>query len=181
MTINSRHLSPAKKTWITRKIREEVLKGKSKSQVAQEFHLSYKQVWKRTKDIKSKRGLPQELREKIRQEVLNGKSKRRVSIELGVSEKTVQYYTGDLWLTPFKKLQTPDKTLELIKALLGDGYALASDKYGNQEYHKLKKHCPTVSKIKMNGRLFSFLKKKKRLQRESFLSINRKRLSAIMI
>jgi hypothetical protein len=88
------------------------LKGKSKSQVAREFNLPYKQVWRCTRNIPSKRGIPQELREKIHQEVLSGKSKRRVSIELGVSEKTAQYYTGDLWLTPFRKIQTPDRTLE---------------------------------------------------------------------
>ena len=176
MTIDSRYLSPAKKAWITRKIRTEVLKGKSKSQVAQEFHLSYKQVCERTKDIKSKRGLPQELREKIRQEVLDGKSKRRVSIELGVSEKTVQYYTSDLLLTPFRKIQTPDRTLELVKALLSEGYALASDKYGTNEYNKLKQHCQSISKIKMNGRVIFFLQGKEEVAARVFLEQQQKKI-----
>ncbi len=176
MTIDSRYLSPAKKAWITRKIRTEVLKGKSKSQVAQEFHLSYKQVWKLTKGIKLKRGLPQELRDKIRSEVLSGKSKRRVSIEFGVSEKTVQYYTSDLLLTPFRKIQTPDRTLELVKALLTDGYALASDKYGTNEYNKLKQHCQSISKIKMNGRVIFFLQGKEEVATRVFLEHQQKKI-----
>jgi len=176
MTTYSQYLSPAKKAWITRKIRGEVLKGKSKSQVALEFHLSYKQVWKRTRDIKSKRGLPQELRDKIRSEVLSGKSKRRVSIELGISEKTVQYYTGDLLLTPFRKIQTPDKTLELVKALLTDGYALASDRYGANEYRKLKQHCHTISKINMNGKTIFFLKGKEEAAVQVFLEHQQKKI-----
>jgi hypothetical protein len=176
MTADSRRLSPAKKAWITRRVKTEVLGGKSRSQVAQEYNLSYKQVWKRTKDIKSKRGLPQELRDKIRSEVLSGKSKRRVSIELGVSEKTVQYYTSDLLLTPFRKIQTPDRTLELVKALLADGYALASDKYGSNEYRKLKQHCSTISKIKMNEKTIFFLKGKEEVAVRVFLEHQHKKI-----
>lgn len=176
MTINTQYLSPAKKAWITRRIRKEVMNGKSKTQVAKEFNLSYKQVWKRTKNIKSKRGLPQELRDKIRQEVINGKSKRRVSIELGVSEKTIQYYTSDLLLTPFRKIQTPDRTLELMKALLTEGYALASDKYGTNEYNKLKQHCQTISKIKMNGRVIFFLQGKEEVAARVFLEQQQKKI-----
>jgi len=168
-------INPLSQEIIT-KIKKEVLSGKPRNQIAKELNLSYKQVWKQTRDSNSKRGLPQETREKIRQEVLSGKSKRRVSIELGVSEKTVQYYTGDLWLTPFRKMQTPDRTLELIKALLGDGYALASEKYGNKEYHKVKKHCPTVSKIKMNGKTIFFLEGKEEVAARVFLEHQQKKI-----
>jgi len=157
-------------------MKEEVSSGKPRSQIAKELNLSYKQVWKQTRDIHSKRGLPQEIREKIRQEVLNGKSKRRVSIELGVSEKTVQYYTGDLCLTPFRKINVQDRKLELMKALLGDGYALASDKYGAQEYYKLKKHFPTISKVKMHGRVIFYLEGTENIAARVFLEHMQKKI-----
>jgi len=161
---------------IIAKIKEEVLNGKPRSQIAKELNLSYKQVWKRTRDIHSKRGLPQEIREKIRQEVLSGKSKRRVSIELGVSEKTVQYYTGDLCLTPFRKINVQDRKLEFMKDLLRDGYALASDKYGIQEYYKLKKHFPAISKVKMHGRVIFYLEGKEDIAARVFLEHMQKKI-----
>jgi len=161
---------------IISKMKGEVSRGKPRNQIAKELNLSYKQVWKQTRDIHSKRGLPQEIREKIRQGVLSGKSKRRVSIELGVSEKTVQYYTGDLCLTPFRKINVQDRKLELMKALLGDGYALASDKYGAQEYYKLKKHFPTISKVKMHGRVIFYLEGKEDIAARVFLEHMQKKI-----
>ena len=50
MTTNSKHLSPAKKAWITRKIKS----GKSKYQIAEEFDISRVSVYYWTKDIPSK-------------------------------------------------------------------------------------------------------------------------------
>jgi DNA-binding CsgD family transcriptional regulator len=154
---------------IIAKMKEEVSRGKSRNQIAKELNLSYKQVWKHTRDFHSKRGLPQEIREKIRQEVLSGKSKRRVSIELGVSEYTVQYYTGDLCLTPFRRINVQDRKLEFMKDLLRDGYALASDKYGSQEYFKLKEHFPAISRIKTRGRVIYFLEGKEDVAAKVFL------------
>jgi hypothetical protein len=46
----SRHLSPAKKAWITRKIKS----GKSKYQTAKELGISYKAVYRNAKDLPSK-------------------------------------------------------------------------------------------------------------------------------
>ena len=158
------------------KIREEVLSGKPKSQVAKDLNISYKRVWKHTRDIPSKRGIPQELRGKIRQEVLSGKSKRRVSIELGVSQNTVLYYTKDICLTPFRRIRTQDRRLELMKALLRDGYALASDKYGTQEYYKLKEHFPSISKVKMHGRVIFFLEGKEDIAIRALLENMQKKI-----
>ena len=102
-----------------------------------------------TKDLKTKRGISQELRRIIRQEVKNGKSKRRIAIELNISEKTVCYHTRDICLRPFKNLRVQDRKLELMKDLLKDGYALASKKYHTPEYNEMKRHFPSVCKIKM--------------------------------
>jgi len=50
MTTNSRHLSPAKKAWITRKIKS----GKSKYQTARELNLNETTVYKIAKALPSK-------------------------------------------------------------------------------------------------------------------------------
>jgi len=50
MTANSRHLSPAKKAWITRKIKG----GKSKYQTAKELGISQKAVYRIAKNLPSK-------------------------------------------------------------------------------------------------------------------------------
>jgi len=157
-------------------IRHAVQDGKSKYKIAKELRIPYKQVLKHTEDIPTKRGIPKELRGKIRQEVLKGKSKRRVSIELGVSEKTVQYYTRDLWLTPFRKINIQDRKLELMKDLLRDGYALASSRYSTSEYIKLKEHFPTISKIKMYGKVIFFLEGKENIAASIFLKKMQKKI-----
>ena len=158
------------------KIREEIKNGKSKYRIAQELKIPYRYMLKHTKDIPVNRGIPQELRDKIRQEVLNGKSKRRVSIELGVSEKTVQYYTGDLWITPFRKINIQDRKLELMKDLLRDGYAFASQRYTTPDYIKLKTHFPKISKVKMYGRVIFFLEGKEDIAANVFLRNTHKKI-----
>ena len=151
------------------KIRSEVRKGKSKIQVSYDFELSYKNVLRLTSDIKTKRGMPQDFRKKIRNEVRKGKSKRQVAIEFRVSENTVCYYTRDICLRPFKNLRVQDRKLELMKDLLRDGYALASQKYHTPEYNELKKYFPSICKVKMYDRVIFFLENKKDTATKAFL------------
>jgi len=163
---------------IVDKIRSEVRKGKSKIQVSKDFNLSYKKVLRLTNNIKTKRGISQELRKKIRDEVKNGRSKRQTSIYFGVTEKTVSYHTRDICLRPFKNLRIQDRKLELMKDLLRDGYALPSKKYHTPEYNELKRHFPSICKIKIYGRVIFFLDDKKDVATRIFLdNIERKIIS----
>ncbi len=161
---------------VVEQIRKAVQGGKSKYKVSQELTIPYKRILKYTKDIPADRGIPIELRKRIRQEVIAGKSKRRVAMELDVSESTVQYYTKDMCLTPFRKLNIPDKKLELMKDLLQDGYAFASERYGSQEYNRLKEHFPNISKVKMHDKVIFFLEGNENIATEAFLNTTSKRI-----
>ena len=161
---------------IIEKIRKEIKNGKSKLQVSKEMNTSYKMVLRVTKDIKTKRGIPQELRNKIRQEVKNGRSKRQVAILFGVSEKTVCYHTRDICLIPFKNLRIQDRKLELMKDLLRDGYALASHKYHNPEYNEMKRHFPSICKVKMYDRVIFYLEDKKDIATRAFLDNSKRKI-----
>jgi DNA-binding CsgD family transcriptional regulator len=151
------------------KIRREVKEGKSKIQVSREYNISYKKVLKLISDIKTKRGISQELRKRIRDEVKNGRSKRQTAIYFGVTEKTVSYHTRDICLRPFKNMRVHDKKLELMKDLLRDGYALPSKKYHTPEYNELKLHFPSICKIKMYDRVIFYLEDKKDVATRAFL------------
>jgi len=161
---------------IIKKIRKEVKDGKSKLRVSKEFNIPYKKVLKLTKNIKTKRGISVELRKKIRQEVKIGISKRRVAIQFGVTEKTVSYHTHDICLRPFKNLKIHDKRLELMKDLLRDGYALPSKKYHTAEYNELKRHFPSICKVKMYDRVIFYLEDKKDVATRAFLDNSKRKI-----
>jgi len=161
---------------IVDKIRSEVRKGKSKIQVSKDFNLSYKKVLRLTNNIKTKRGISQELRKKIRDEVKNGRSKRQTSIYFGVTEKTVSYHTRDICLRPFKNLRIQDRKLELMKDLLRDGYALPSKKYHTPEYNELKRHFPSICKVKMYDRVIFYLEDKKDVATRAFLDNSKRKI-----
>lgn len=161
---------------IIKEIRKEIKKGKSKIQVSRDFNISYKKVLRLTSDIKTKRGISQELRKKIRDEVKNGISKRQTAIYFGVTEKTVSYHTRDICLRPFKNLRVHDKKLELMKDLLREGYALPSKKYHTPEYNEMKKHFPSICKIKMYDRVIFYLEDKKDVATRAFLDNSKRKI-----
>jgi hypothetical protein len=159
-----------------KQIRKEVLSGKSKLQVSKDFDIPYKTVLRITKDIKLKRGISKELKKKIRDEVKGGRSKRQTAIYFGVTEKTVSYHTRDICLRPFKNLRIHDKKLELMKDLLRDGYALPSKKYQTPEYNELKRHFPSICKIKMYDRVIFYLEDKKDVATRAFLDNSKRKI-----
>ena len=164
------------RTDLIKQIREEIKKGKSKIQVSKEYNISYKKVLRLSSDIKTKRGISQDLRKKIRDEVKNGRSKRQTAIYFGVSENTVCYHTKDICLRPFRNLRVHDKKLELMKDLLRDGYALPSKKYHTPEYNELKRHFPSICKIKMYDRVIFYLEDKKDIATRAFLDNSKRKI-----
>jgi len=161
---------------LIKKIRKEVKKGKSKLQLSREFDISYKAVLKYTEDIKSKRGISQDLRRNIRDEVKSGRSKRQVAIQFGITEKTVNYHTPDICLRPLKNLRVQDKKLELMKDLLRNGYALASKKYHTPQYNELKRHFPSICKVKMYDRVIFYLEDKKDIAARALLDNSKRKI-----
>lgn len=81
-----------------RKIREEVLCGKSKHRVAKELGIGITTVYSHTMDIPSRncKRLSKEYIQKIREEVIQGKSKYQIAKEMGLDFGVVYYNTKDL-------------------------------------------------------------------------------------
>lgn len=169
----SKHLSKEK----CKRIRGEILNGKSKLQASKEYDLPYKKVLKYTKDIKTKKlGIPKDLIKIIRKEVKNGKTKRQVAIQYRVTDKTVYYHTRDICSYPLRNMRVQDKKLELMKDLLREGYALSSKKYSTNEYNKLKKYFPSICKAKMYNRVIFYLKDKKDAAARAFLESSQRKI-----
>jgi transposase len=77
-------------------IRQQVLNGSSKAQVAQNLGVSYRTVWNHMKDIKTQRILSRDLIEAIRQDVQHGVSKFQAAQKYDVSRGTVYRWTKDI-------------------------------------------------------------------------------------
>jgi hypothetical protein len=63
-----------------------------------------------------------------------------------------------------------------MKDLLRDGYTFASERYGSQEYNRLKEHFPNIFKIKMHGKVIFFLEGKENIATKAFLDTTSKRI-----
>ena len=96
------------------KIKDEVTKGKTKRQIAEEFGVSEATVIAYTKGRSNRTFVPDELKERIRREVGAGKQKTQVATELSVPYHTVMFYTKDM---PTKKWRScSNEMVEKIRA-----------------------------------------------------------------
>ena len=101
---------------IIKTIRDQVKKGKTKIEVANELGVSYYIVKKNTKDIQTTLRIPIELEQKIREEVKKGKTKRHVAEELNISSDTVIKYTRDIPKKPKIKRKRYTELIKQIRA-----------------------------------------------------------------
>ncbi len=143
------------------KIREEVLKGKSKPSVARELGISDSAVYEHTKDIPSSswgKPISRDLIQKIREEILKGKSKYSVAKEFKLIPETVYKYTKDL---PNKYKREPyisGKPLELLKQLIGKGYVYTKD--NGIALRSLQKHFPAIKRSQFKNKSIYYLEDK---------------------
>jgi DNA-binding CsgD family transcriptional regulator len=158
-------------------IREQVLKGKSKSQVARDFNLTFRTVWNHTKDIRTQKLIPKKIKEKIRKDVINGKSKYQTAKEYNLSNSTVYNITKDL----FSKSNggwsgIRGKTLDLLQEIIAKGYASSSYGYTQQRYMVLRKYFPTICRKTIYGKTIFYLKGKEDAAVRAFLENTRKKI-----
>lgn len=164
---------------LIKKIREEVLSGKLKWQVAQELGVSYDTVKKYTRDItldrntKGRRSLPPYLIREIRERIQSGKSKYQVSKELGVSYSTVVRLTRDL---PSNKPGFPGirgKTLQILQRLLTDGYVVDADP---ERIRHLRKYFPEIRMAVIGRKHICYLDEKAKMAALAFLEMENKKV-----
>jgi len=97
-------------------IRDEVKRGKTKIEVANELDISYYTVKKYTRDIPTIQNIPKQLQQRIREEIKKGKSTRQVANDLDVSRDTVIKYTRDIPKNPVRKKKRSPELIEQIRA-----------------------------------------------------------------
>lgn len=157
-------------------IREQVLNGKSKTQVARELTITFRTVWNHTQDIHTQKVLPKKLKDKIREEIKNGKSKSQTAREYNLSTTTVFNIAKDLPNTPGGWSGIRGKTLNLLQEIVSKGFAVPSCKYTYQRYMVLRKYFPTICKVRIYGKTIFFLKGKEDVAVQSFLENIRKKI-----
>ena len=156
---------------IFRKMREQVLKGKSKHRVAKEMGIGISTVYKHTKDIPSgkwSRRFSKETIQQIREEVIKGKSKYQVSKEKGLSFQLVYYYTKDLPNHQYSERGIQGKSLELLKELLEKGYVNSTDET-SQRLRRLKKYLPMIERAEVDRRSVYYLSDKNKVALQSLI------------
>jgi len=157
-------------------IREQVLNGKSKTQVAKDFNITFRTVWNHTSDIRTQKVLSKKVKNKIRAEVENGKSKYQVAKEYNLCRATVYVITKDLKSKSCGWPGIRGKTLDLLQEIVLKGYASPSYGYVQQRYMILRKKFPTICKVKIYGKTIFFLKGKENVAVRAFLENTRKKI-----
>ncbi len=157
-------------------LREQVLNGKSKSQMARELGITFRTVWNHTKDIRTQKVIPQKLKDRIRAEVENGKSKYQVAKEYKISRTTVQRITKDLKSTSCGWSGIRGKTLDLLQEIVSKGYASPQGGYAQQRYMILRKYFPTICRVTIYGRPIFYLKGKEDVAIRAFLEHTKKKI-----
>ncbi len=167
-----KHLS--KETIAT--IREQVLKGKSKAQISRDLGFPYKTIWNYTKDIRSPKVKPNELKDKIREDVKNGKSKFQAARDYNLSQDTVYYWTKDIPSKPCGWPGIRGKTLDLLRELVTKGFIVPDKENAHQKFLLLRKYFPTIYRINIYQRQIFLLKGNEDAALRAFLEKTNKKI-----
>jgi len=157
-------------------IREQVLNGKSKSQLSREIHLPVSTVWYHTKDIPAQKKISPQLIDCIREEVRNGKSKFQIARDYDLYPKSVYYWTKDI---PSRNCGWPGlrgKTLDLLQEIMVNGYVVPDGRFFTKHFLTLHKYFPQIYRIKIYNKQVFLLKGKEELAVRAFLDSTRKKI-----
>lgn len=121
-----------------------------------------------------------EIVKKIRYYVKKYNSKIDVANKFGLPYDTVCFYTKDIRLKSRKKdvdyLGIYDKSLDLLKELMQNGYAFSSKNYNTTHYVKLKKYFPKIRRTKMYGKMIYYLDDKSKIAARALLDVSNKKV-----
>ncbi len=147
---------PLSKETIAR-IRELVLYGTPKMQVAQDFNITYRTVYHHTKDIRTQKVIPQKIKEKIREDIKQGKSKYQAAKDYHLAANTVYALAKDLPSAPGGRFGIRGKTLDILQDLVSKGYYLCSHKDKRSHFLVLKKYFPSLRRTRMHHKTVFYL------------------------
>ena len=163
---------------LIQKIREEVLKGKSKHRVAKDLGVGKTTVYTHTIDIPSgNRGKPlsKDTISKIREEVIKGKSKYQIAKEMELSFSVVYHHTRDLPNKIYREAGIQGKSIDLLQEILEKGY-INSNEDNCERLRKLKRLLPIIQRAQVKGRSVYFLSDKNKLALQAMIKRNTSRI-----
>jgi hypothetical protein len=155
------------------RIREEVRKGRSRYDLADEFGVSVRTVYRYTRELSINHAIPPETREEIRKRVEELRYRSGVAKEFGISPQTVLNITKDMKMEGGNYC-IKGKALDMLKDLLEKGYAFSSDT--SSVNRTLKKHFPSIQRAEADGRSIYFLEGKAEKAANAFLRSKRKKV-----
>lgn len=159
-------------------LRQQVLNGKSKSQVARDLGITFRTVWNHTKDICTQKVIPKEIKDKIRKDVIEGKSKYQAAKDYNLCRTTIYRLTEDINGTSIGWAGIRGKTLGLLQEIVTKGYAYPPRGYVQQRYRILRKYFPTIRRVTIYCRTIFYLKGKEDEAVRAFLErVNKKIIS----
>ena len=159
-------------------IREQVLNGKSKTQVARDFNVSYKTVCNYTKDILLKNAIPKKIKNRVRNDVIEGNTKYQTAKRYNLSETTVYRITKDIQSNASGWYGIRGKTLSLLQEIVSKGYVYPKGRYVQQQYRILKKYFPKIRRITIYCRPIIYLEGKEDVAARAYLErVNKKIIS----
>ena len=157
-------------------IREQVLNGKSKTQIARDMDIPYQTIWTFTKDIRIKTVKQKILRDKIREEVKNGKTKYQVAADHNLRKATVYMWTKDI---PSKNCGWPGirgKTLDMLQEIVTKGFIVPEKENVNLKFLLLRKYFPTIYRINIYHKQIFLLTGKEDVALRAFLEKTDKKI-----
>ncbi len=163
---------------IISQIRELVLCGKTKHNVAKELGIGVSTVYKYTKDIPSignDRHFSDNLIQQIREEVLMGKSKYKIAKEHGLKFGAVYYYTKDLPNQIYREEGLTGKLLDMLKELLKEGYIISNNK-NVQRLRRLQRYLPMIQRAQIKGGAIYYLSDKNKIALHSLIQHKRSKV-----
>jgi uncharacterized protein YerC len=155
------------------RIREEVKRGRSRYDVADEFGVSVPTVYKYTQDLPTNHDITPETKLEIRRRVEESGSKSDVAREFGVPSSTVSRITKDIKMGKGNYC-IRGKALDMLKDLLEKGYAFSSGDLSAN--HTLREHFPSIQRVEADGRSIYFLEDKADKATNAFLQCKNKKV-----
>ncbi|MFH1100683.1 MAG: hypothetical protein V1726_01425 [Methanobacteriota archaeon] len=156
---------------LRQKIREEVLGGKTRSQVAKDQRVGLATVYRYTKDIQEIRRykfLDKEIIKENRKEVIDGKSKFQIAQERGLRFGIVYYHTLNLPNHVYREEDIQGKVLDLLKELLKNGYVLFTEE-NTTRLRRLKRYLPMIQRTQIDSRSVYYLSGKNKVALQSMI------------
>lgn len=143
---------------VRKNVRELVASGKTKSEASAITGVKYFTVKYLTLDLPNKKqSIDKETEDKARNMVKSGATRSQVSKHLNISYPIVLKMCRDLPSSPKAKISLSNKSMEMLKELVEQGYALPDNREYTAMNHSMLRSFFSIRTVEINGRKLCFL------------------------